>query len=140
MAVFLPIVFFLALQLSIPATAARLVVALYFVFFLYLLLHQTAPARNGIYRSLSQFLSRISYTLYVVHMPVAVFICAYVNDPWHQWMKTPKNLSIFFALNLVIVLFAYLFYLPFEANTDKVRRLLSIHLTREKHVPTNQSI
>ncbi len=90
----------------------------------------------GIYRSASSFFSRISYTLYLVHVPIAVMLCAFINNPWRLWPKSPGNLTIFMALNGLLVLVSYLFYLAFEANTDKVRQALFHRTMREKHLPT----
>ena len=132
----LPLVFEKVRRTSLPVVGVQWTVALYFVIVLYLLLHQTEAARNGVYRSISGFFSRISYTAYLVHMPVAVFLCAYLNDPWHRWDKTPRNLTIFLGLNVGLVLFSYLFYLAFEANTDRVRQMLFQRSVREKHLPT----
>jgi peptidoglycan/LPS O-acetylase OafA/YrhL len=76
-------------------------------------------------------------TLYLVHLPLAVLLCAYINNPWHRWDKSPKNLAIYLVLNVGLVLASYLFYLAFEANTDKVRNALFHRPMKEKHLPTS---
>jgi peptidoglycan/LPS O-acetylase OafA/YrhL len=133
----LPLVFEKVRRTSLPVIGVQWTVALYFVIVLYLLLHQTEATRSGVYRSMSGFFSRISYTAYLVHMPVAVFLCAYLNDPWRRWDKTPRGIAIFMGSNIGLVLFSYLFYLAFEANTDRVRKMLSHRLMRSKHLPTS---
>jgi peptidoglycan/LPS O-acetylase OafA/YrhL len=112
-------------KLPFPVFVVQWLVALYFAPLLYLMLHRTQPSANNLYRKCASFLSRISYTSYLVHMPVAVFICALINNPWHQEGKSPGNLVIFSLTNLALVAFSFLFYLPFEAKTDVVRRGIS---------------
>jgi peptidoglycan/LPS O-acetylase OafA/YrhL len=133
----LPLVFEKVRRTSLPVIGVQWTVALYFVIVLCLLLHQTEATRSGVYRSISGFFSRISHTAYLVHMPVAVFLCAYLNDPWRRWDKTPRGIAIFMGSNIGLVLFSYLFYLAFEANTDRVRKMLSHRLKRSKHLPTS---
>jgi peptidoglycan/LPS O-acetylase OafA/YrhL len=125
----LPVVFIAVRSASLPILPAQWIVALFSAFAIYICLHQTKRAGNGIYRSIAGFLSRISYTLYLVHLPIAVFICAWINNPWHRWDKSPKNVAIYLGMNTGIVLFSYFFYLAFESNTDKVRDALSRRLT-----------
>ena len=100
------------------------VVALVFAAGLYVILHRTEPASGGLYKSLAGFFSRMSYTLYLVHLPLAVFLCAYINNPWHPWSKSRLHLAQFFLLNLALIFFSYGFYLLFEANTDRIRMFL----------------
>jgi peptidoglycan/LPS O-acetylase OafA/YrhL len=137
LAILIPVVFVVVRRAHLPYLAAQWIVASYFAFVLYLLLHQTQRAGEGIYANIARFFSRISYTLYLVHLPLAIFLCAYINDPWHRWDKTPRNLAIFLGSNVGLVLFSYLFYLAFEANTDRVRQLLFHRSVREKHLPTS---
>jgi len=91
---------------------------------IYLIKHLDLKRRPDWYSAISGFFSRISYTLYLVHLPLAVFVCALLNRPWHIWAKTGPNLSIWFAMNLGLIGAAYVFYLLFEANTDAIRRMI----------------
>ncbi|MDP9051524.1 MAG: hypothetical protein M3O31_12535 [Acidobacteriota bacterium] len=125
----LPVVFIAVRSAALPIVLAQWIVALFSTFTIYICLHQTKKARKGIYRNIAGFLSRISYTLYLVHLPLAVLICAWINNPWHHWVKSPKNVAIYLGMNAGIALFSYFFYLAFEANTDKVRAALSHRLT-----------
>jgi peptidoglycan/LPS O-acetylase OafA/YrhL len=104
---------------------------------IYLVKHLTRtmhPGRRhlGWYAALSGFFSRISYTLYLVHLPLAVFVCGLLNRPWHIWAKTGPNLALWFAMNVAVVGVAYLFYRLFEANTDPVRKSVARFLARRK--------
>jgi peptidoglycan/LPS O-acetylase OafA/YrhL len=109
----------------LPKYAAQWTIALLFACFVYVVLHRTSPAVDGLYRRCATFLSRISYTLYLVHLPAAVFLCAMVNRPWHPQTKTLAHLVFFFCFNAIIFGFAWLFHALFEANTDRVREFIA---------------
>jgi peptidoglycan/LPS O-acetylase OafA/YrhL len=131
LAILFPAVFVLVRRAYLPIYLAEWIIAICFSVLLYLLLHGTERARAGLYKSTADFFSRISYTLYLVHLPLAVFLCACINTPWHHWDKSPWHLAMFFLLNLVLVAFSYAFYLVFEANTDQIRRALFYRRTPE---------
>ena len=135
MALLLPVVFVAVRRATLPMYLAQWIVALFSTLAIYISLHQTEKARKGIYHGMAGFFSRISYTLYLVHLPLAVLLCACINNPWHRWDKSPKNLAVYLGMNAGILLFSYFFYLAFEANTDKVRSALSHRLMKEKHLP-----
>lgn len=134
-AVLLPIVFVGIRRAGIPLYPAEWMVALYFSGTLYLILHQGQPSPSDIYKSIAGFFSRISYTLYLVHLPLAVLLCATINTPWHHWPKSPKNLLIYLTFNVVLICVAYLFYLAFEANTDSVRGAIVRGFSRQADRP-----
>jgi peptidoglycan/LPS O-acetylase OafA/YrhL len=92
---------------------------------IYLVKHLKQQRRSDWYSVVSGFFSRISYTMYLVHLPLAVFLCAMLNRPWHIWAKTGANLAIWFATNVTLILISYGFYLLFEANTDAVRKAIT---------------
>lgn len=73
------------------------------------------------------FLSRISYTLYLIHLPLIIFLAATVL---YGTLYTPNPLTItyFFAIALAILVFSWLFYYVFERNTDVVRRYIKSSL------------
>jgi peptidoglycan/LPS O-acetylase OafA/YrhL len=135
MMAFLPVMLVLLRHASLSLYTAEWLAALLFAVTLYVILHQTERPKNKIYQLTAGFFSRISYTLYLVHLPVAVFLCAWVNTPWQHWSKTPKHLAIFFSINIALVLFSYIFYLLFERNTDKVRYALFRQKTTANHLP-----
>lgn len=102
-------------------------IALAFCSLLYLLHHQ-ASVRSANYARTARFFSQFSYTLYLVHLPILVFICAWVNNPWHFLPKTPLTVALFGSVFVLTVSLAYLFYCAFEANTDRVRRFVAQHV------------
>jgi peptidoglycan/LPS O-acetylase OafA/YrhL len=96
---------------------------------LYFMLHQKQNAKNSVYSRASVFTSRISYTLYLVHLPILIFLCACINNPWHVWPSTLMNLAITLAICGLTIGLAFAFYLLFEANTDELRNLIAQKIT-----------
>jgi peptidoglycan/LPS O-acetylase OafA/YrhL len=124
LALLLPLSMVFIRRAHIPRYLAEWMVAILFSIALYLVLHRREPAKPGIYMSLAGFFSRISYTMYLVHLPLAVLLCAFINTPWHPWDRSMPHLLLFLLLNGVLVSLSYLFYLAFEANTDSIRHLI----------------
>ncbi|MCC6689210.1 MAG: acyltransferase [Saprospiraceae bacterium] len=71
---------------------------------------------------LSEFLSNISYTLYLIHLPALVFICSFFDLTLKQFSCT--NLLYYIALSFVIIVYAYVIWYIFERNTSKIKILI----------------
>jgi peptidoglycan/LPS O-acetylase OafA/YrhL len=110
--------------------AAEFTIALISACLLYLMLHQMDKPSAGVYSSVSAFTSKISYTLYLVHVPVLIFFCACINTPWHIWPSTPANIAIVLSICVLTVALAFGIYLVFEANTDQVRNFIVRKISR----------
>lgn len=77
-----------------------------------------------LYARVAAFISALSYTLYLVHLPVLVFVSSYL-------MKT--NLSVMqmaWSSCIFVAAFAVLFYLAFERQTPLVRKLVTRMMSR----------
>lgn len=72
---------------------------------------------------LAALLAPFSFTLYVVHYPVLLTVKSFLRSYGIEELSTrdPGALLVYSALFLGIVLFAYLFHLPFEAQTHRLR-------------------
>jgi peptidoglycan/LPS O-acetylase OafA/YrhL len=92
---------------------------------LFCAVRQPGRCSNVLYQRVAGFFSDISYTLYLIHLPLAIFICALVNRPWHYYSVSLPNIITFLLMNAVLVVAAYVFYGIFEGNTDRVRRALT---------------
>lgn len=85
------------------------------------------PARIG--NRLANFaglLAPFSFTLYVIHYPL-IHLAKFLHAPIGATSLStsdPASLLVFAALFVAIVVFAYLFHLPFEAHTYRLRRLI----------------
>lgn len=96
-----------------------------FAFTVYCSLHLDGSGWIRPARHLFRFLADISYTLYVVHMPLLVFLAAGFIGGYDQRMVIgAEGLLLFLGLVLVGLLYAWLCYRCFEAHTAKVRRFV----------------
>ncbi|MGX9218596.1 acyltransferase family protein [Massilia varians] len=103
---------------------------LFSVLFLCLLSSLQFPAdRTRIGNRLAHFaglLAPFSFTLYVIHYPL-IHLAEFLHDPiGAQTLSTsdPASLLVYAGLFVAIVVFAYLFHLPFEAHTYRLRRFV----------------
>jgi len=87
-----------------------------------------ALARSG------AFLAGFSFTLYVVHIPLQRMLWSY-RDGALLAPDEPASLAVFAAMLAVVLALAYLFHLPFEAQTGRLRRLIRRRLKGDDDVP-----
>lgn len=77
-----------------------------------------------------RFFANFSFTLYVLHVPVMT-VMAYVfrslSGIRHLSPGQPSHYLVYAGMYLVLVSSAFGFYLPFEANTARVRQWLKLH-------------
>jgi peptidoglycan/LPS O-acetylase OafA/YrhL len=99
--------------------------AVAFSVILFCAVRQRGSCTNAVYRRVTGFFSDISYTLYLIHLPLAIFVCALVDRPWHYYSPSIMTISAFLLMNVAVVVAAFLFYKLFEGNTDRVRRALA---------------
>jgi peptidoglycan/LPS O-acetylase OafA/YrhL len=88
---------------------------------LWLMLSATGAAdERSAFTRCSRGLSRFSYTLYVVHLPVLVLAAALlVGGP--RWKIDPRHVALAAAVLLAVVLYAYGVAWLTEFRTDRVR-------------------
>jgi peptidoglycan/LPS O-acetylase OafA/YrhL len=101
------------------------IIGLLFSLLLYCLVHRTENAKPGPYRTTAQFVAKMSYTLYLLNLPLLFFVNAILVRHWHHWPANPVHLLAIAGVAASIFSFAYVFHLCFEAHTDQVRRWLS---------------
>ncbi|MES3022061.1 MAG: acyltransferase [Pseudomonadota bacterium] len=86
-------------------------------------------------KKFANFFSEFSFTLYVVHVPL-IGLLTYYGLAWYGTRRLlpadGASALIYAGVLAGIVAFAYLFYLAFEANTPRVRRLVKAHLLQGK--------
>ncbi len=72
---------------------------------------------------LFEFMSSFSYTLYLTHLPLVVFIRASIGDT-SRWQPTIQNLSLGVLLSFIAISWAYFVYRLTEIHTPTLRKYL----------------
>jgi peptidoglycan/LPS O-acetylase OafA/YrhL len=103
--------------------AADYLTAVGFAVFLYLLLHHDSPGTSSRYTRVAGHLAGFSYSLYVLHMPLLVFLRALLI-PDRPWTPDAANLLAAAALCAIAVVYALLLSRPTEAKTEALRGCL----------------
>jgi peptidoglycan/LPS O-acetylase OafA/YrhL len=78
-----------------------------------------------------RFFANFSFTLYVLHVPMIAVVRHVLLSLFNIGQLSPYRMShylLYAGMYLVLVVGAYLFYLPFESNTYRVRRWLKAQL------------
>jgi|GEM_PF-5909433 len=89
------------------------------------------PLKIGWYKSISTWLSKISYTFYVVHYPIMVFFFYTFVLP-NRSVLTLSNFFMFFVCLLVLLLYAWGVWYLFERRTGEIRNFLMNFIHRSK--------
>jgi peptidoglycan/LPS O-acetylase OafA/YrhL len=71
------------------------------------------------YNWTSHAISRSSYTLYLVHVPLLVFLTAWIAQA--RWIPTPTHVLEGCAIFVVVMIYAQLVWFFFEKRTDLIR-------------------
>jgi peptidoglycan/LPS O-acetylase OafA/YrhL len=113
----------LGLSKAFHSLAADLVLGLAVMLLIWVTLNCATSPLPALYVRAAQRAARSSYTLYLVHLPLLIFLKASLHIPralpgWHTFMVSG-------AVLVVILLYSQLVYQMCEKNTDKVRNLIS---------------
>jgi peptidoglycan/LPS O-acetylase OafA/YrhL len=65
------------------------------------------------------FLSGMSYSLYVIHLPLCIFLCSALNRVQADWSM--KNFAIYILVTLLIFIISVLFWYLFESRYLQLR-------------------
>jgi peptidoglycan/LPS O-acetylase OafA/YrhL len=75
-------------------------------------------------RRAAKFFANFSFTLYVLHIPLIAMMMHMVRGIFQDGKLSPFSIShaaVYGGMFLLIVAASFLFYLPFESNTQRVR-------------------
>jgi peptidoglycan/LPS O-acetylase OafA/YrhL len=103
-----------------PQPLADLLLGLATFGFLWVLLGALSKAKPTIPSRLSRAAARFSFTLYVAHTPILIFLVALLAHDT-RWIPAPKTGGIAFAALVVVVAYAWLLATATEFRTDRVR-------------------
>jgi lipopolysaccharide/colanic/teichoic acid biosynthesis glycosyltransferase/peptidoglycan/LPS O-acetylase OafA/YrhL len=91
------------------------------------------PARRRL-ASFSNFIAGFSFTLYVLHVPLLRMLWDYRGGALLS-PNQPASIAVYAATLAVCVLLSYLFHLPFEAQTARLRRRIKLALAERAGQP-----
>jgi peptidoglycan/LPS O-acetylase OafA/YrhL len=86
----------------------------------YVILHDQSRLRGRAYAGATRELAGFSYTLYVVHIPVLIFLRA-AWLPYEPWPATPGYLALGVLLAAAVAVYAYGISRVTESRTGAVR-------------------
>ena len=80
--------------------------------------------RTQIAIAAGEWFAAFSFTLYVIHVPILVLL-RHLHEPLAADLSPDAigDFGVYLAVLGIIILIAYVFHLPFEAQTHRVRRL-----------------
>ena len=113
-------------EISVEAYPQFLLFSLLFALFLSSMQFKrlASPKLDRLDRT-GRFFANFSFTLYVLHVPLILVMVHLMPSLLGTSQLSPHILShylVYVAMFLVLVVGGYLFHLPFEANTGRVRR------------------
>jgi peptidoglycan/LPS O-acetylase OafA/YrhL len=91
--------------------------------------HSTEPNHRSVYARLAIALSEMSYTLYLVHVPILTFLSAVIVGRWHRWHFDMLHISLFAGIMFITFASSVILYLLFERNTGRLQQWVSVALT-----------
>jgi peptidoglycan/LPS O-acetylase OafA/YrhL len=109
--------------LGYSVVACDFVTASSFAGLLYLILQNRTASAQGVYSRIAKELAGMSYTLYVVHMSVLVFLRA-VLLPGAPWFPDAFHMAAAALLGLMVLAYAAAVARLTEKHTDAVRALV----------------
>ena len=121
------LVMYLTLKFPINRFLSDIILGVFVSLFLWTLLHAQEVSVHPLYRSAAQNLSHMSYTLYLAHYPMLVFISAVLMPVGTYWPLTAVSLLKLLLILMVVFAYSWLVYFCFEQNTDRVRHWLTLH-------------
>jgi peptidoglycan/LPS O-acetylase OafA/YrhL len=107
---------------ELQSLSSDLILGLVVTFLIWVMLHCATARLPAVYVRVAHLAARSSYTLYLVHMPMLIFLKASLHLPralpsWHVCL-------ISMGLLVAILLYSQIVFALFEKNTDSVRNWL----------------
>lgn len=120
----------LAARIGGPAVlGTNLSVGISFSVFLFAVLQMNSCAVGGYYSRIARMLAGFSYSLYVLHFPLLLFLTAWLV-PSQRWQPDSVHLAYGLAIGAAVLGFAWLVSLFTEGKTSMARRWMRSILPR----------
>lgn len=75
---------------------------------------------SRVLKTIATYLSNISYTLYLTHVPAAMLVCGFVSNERHYWNL--DNLTSFAIIIIALLIYSTAVWFLFERNTGVVKK------------------
>lgn len=118
-------------------SAANYVLGVAITALIYAILNGARRLPSVAYRWSSHALSRSSYTLYLVHLPLVVFLCAWLVPV--RVFPAPRPILVGVAIFAVVFCYAQLVWFLFEKRTDSLRAWMKSRISRSGSLPREVS-
>ena len=102
----------------------ELILGVSFSLLLYTLLHMRQPVKSLMFQRIGNTMASFSYSLYLFHLPMLVFLTGLVHSPWRPWPVDGPHVTSAALLVVLTYCYAYCCFWLFERNTDQLRRWL----------------
>ncbi len=119
-------VMYMELRHPIWPYVSDLILSVVYAFLLWTLTGAWQPAANSIYGRAAHRLASMSYTLYLVHYPILVFVANLALQNGQRWRLSLVSFARVGVIGTGVFITAYLVYWVFERNTDYFRSRLLI--------------
>lgn len=91
--------------------------------FLYAALHRRDPLHRPLYQAIAEHLSKMSYTLYLFHLPFLVLLGSILAQRYPQ--GAPHESQLLVILIVGAYLYSQVMYRLFEARTEAIRKRIT---------------
>lgn len=86
-----------------------------------------------VFYDLHRRLAELSYTAYLTHFPLMIFVCAFLAQAYGIPVRQQPDfigLSYFFSLSFILIAYSFIFWYLTERNTKKIRKWMSGFLSK----------
>ncbi|WP_316810267.1 acyltransferase [Pedobacter heparinus] len=87
-----------------------------------------AQMRNQLLKKVSIYLSDVSYTLYLAHLPIIYVITSMISAQSLDWSN--KNFLIYLAISTTVFMYSRLLWFLFEKNTKNIKYWIQAQQTK----------
>jgi len=93
------------------------------------------PMKSKVLKKISIYLSDISYTLYLAHLPIIYVITSMISAQGLTW--SIRNFLIYLGITIIVFLYSRLLWYLFERNTKKIKDWISANWLKYGFKPEN---
>lgn len=108
----------------LPPRASDYAIGLVSAVFVWSVLCGAPREPSRLYEKTAEFGADISYTLYLVHVPLLTFLAAAYLRNHEPLAMTPLTFAVVLGLSLMAILYAIVLWFLFERNTRRIRAWL----------------